>query len=168
MLTYFDCANILFLLLRVPLLIYSKPILILPDLSTKTISVCFTQPEREFYNALLHKSISVFDGFLRKGTASKSWFAIFSLLQKLRQACNHPALTVKSHLESTGKKKNNAWPVKFESSLDQKNCSPGSILQEESKSTLNNNVRCPFFLCFFRSLSFSLFFFTLLFNIVPL
>merc|ERR1712238_211126 len=76
-----------------------KPILILPDLSTKTISVCFTQPEREFYNALLHKSISVFDGFLRKGTASKSWFAIFSLLQRLRQACDHLALTVKSRLD---------------------------------------------------------------------
>ena len=55
--------------------------------------------EREFYNSLLQKSQTVFEGYIRDGTATKSWFAIFSLLNRLRQACDHVALTVKSHME---------------------------------------------------------------------
>ena len=49
---------------------------------------------------MLERSQSVFEGFLNNGTAAKSWFAIFSLLQRLRQACDHVSLTVKKTLES--------------------------------------------------------------------
>lgn len=63
------------------------------------MSVELSPAEREFYNSLLQKSQTVFEGFIRDGTASKSWFAIFSLLNRLRQACDHVALTVKSHME---------------------------------------------------------------------
>ena len=43
---------------------------------------------------VLERSQSIFEGFIIDGTASKSWFAIFSLLQRLRQACDHVSLTV--------------------------------------------------------------------------
>jgi SNF2 family DNA or RNA helicase len=60
--------------------------------------VKLSEAEREFYNALLEKSQDIFEGFMKAGTASKSWLAIFSLLQRLRMACDHIALTVKSHI----------------------------------------------------------------------
>ncbi len=43
---------------------------------------------------VLERSQSIFEGFIVAGTASKSWFAIFSLLQRLRQACDHVLLIV--------------------------------------------------------------------------
>ena len=73
-----------------------KPILTLPPIDSGIVSVHLTEPEREFYTALLDKSQNVFEGLLKAGTASKSWLAIFSLLQRLRQSCDHVALTVKS------------------------------------------------------------------------
>ena len=76
------------------------PILTLPPIDSSVINVSLSDPEREFYNALLERSQSVFEGFLNNGTAAKSWFAIFSLLQMLRQACDHVSLTVKKTLES--------------------------------------------------------------------
>jgi SNF2 family DNA or RNA helicase len=66
-----------------------------------TVNVELSTAEREFYNSLLQKSQSLFEGFIKSGTASKSWFAIFSLLNRLRQTCDHVALTVKSHLDET-------------------------------------------------------------------
>lgn len=59
----------------------------------------FSPAEREFYDALHRKSLSLFEGFIKAGTASKSWLAIFSLLHRLRMTCDHVALTVKSHLD---------------------------------------------------------------------
>ena len=70
------------------------PILTLPPIDFAVVNVALSHPEREFYNALLERSQSVFEGFLKSGTASKSWFAIFSLLTRLRQACDHVSLTV--------------------------------------------------------------------------
>ena len=37
---------------------------------------------------------------------SRSFIQIFALLQRLRQACNHPALTVKNRLNDSGMKIN--------------------------------------------------------------
>lgn len=68
-------------------------------METKTVSVELLPAERDFYNSLMLKSQTVFEGFLKDGTANKSWFAIFSLLNRLRQACDHVALTVKSQME---------------------------------------------------------------------
>eukprot|EP00979_Chaetoceros_neogracilis_P000282 scaffold74_cov277-Chaetoceros_neogracile.AAC.11 len=75
------------------------PILTLPPVETKIISVILSEEERHFYNVLLSKSQTVFEGFIQAGTASKSWFAIFALLQRLRQSCDHLALTVKARLD---------------------------------------------------------------------
>lgn len=49
---------------------------------------------------VLERSQSIFEGFVNAGTATKSWFAIFSLLQRLRQACDHVSLTVGKMTES--------------------------------------------------------------------
>ena len=76
-----------------------KPILILPPIDSKTIMVEFAPAERQFYDALHRKSLNLFEGFIQAGTASKSWLAIFSLLHRLRQMCDHVALTVKAHLD---------------------------------------------------------------------
>jgi len=73
--------------------------LTLPPTEIVTVSVELSATEREFYNSLLQRSQSVFEGFIKSGTASKSWFAIFSLLNRLRQTCDHVALTVKSQLD---------------------------------------------------------------------
>ena len=53
---------------------------------------------------MLERSQSVFDGFVKAGTASKSWLAIFSLLQRLRQSCDHVSLTVNHSGELPGLK----------------------------------------------------------------
>ena len=76
-----------------------KPILTLPPVETKTVTVEFTEAERQFYDSLHRKSLSLFEGYIQAGTASKSWLAIFSLLHRLRQACDHVALTVKAHMD---------------------------------------------------------------------
>jgi DNA repair protein RAD5 len=75
------------------------PILTLPPVETKIIKVDLSESEREFYNAVLARSMEVFDGFVDSGTAAKSYFQIFSLLQKLRQICDHISLTVKSRID---------------------------------------------------------------------
>jgi DNA repair protein RAD5 len=77
------------------------PILTLPPIETKIVKVELSESEREFYQAVLHRSQTVFAGFEKNGTASKSYFQIFSLLQRLRQTCDHISLTVKSRIDST-------------------------------------------------------------------
>jgi DNA repair protein RAD5 len=76
-----------------------QPILTLPPIETKIIKVDLSESEREFYNAVLARSLQVFEGFVESGTAAKSYFQIFSLLQKLRQICDHIALTVRSRID---------------------------------------------------------------------
>ena len=75
------------------------PILILPPIESKIVKVILSDSEREFYNAILARSLEVFDGFIKEGTAAKAYFQIFSLLSRLRQSCDHIALTVKSKLD---------------------------------------------------------------------
>lgn len=75
-----------------------KPILSLPPVETKIVEVGLTESEREFYNAVLARSLEVFDGFVEAGVASKSYFQILCLLQRLRQVCDHISLTVKSKI----------------------------------------------------------------------
>jgi DNA repair protein RAD5 len=78
-----------------------KPILVLPPVEASIVEVMLSPPERDFYNALLRKSQSMFDGIVQSGTVSKSYFAILSLIQRLRQACDHISLTVSSRVDSS-------------------------------------------------------------------
>jgi DNA repair protein RAD5 len=71
-----------------------EPILKLPPIDSSVVHVSLSEPERKFYKALLDKSVSQFEEFIVAGIESKSWLQIFSLLQRLRQACDHLALTV--------------------------------------------------------------------------
>ncbi|KAL3756862.1 hypothetical protein ACHAWU_005124 [Discostella pseudostelligera] len=82
------------------------PIITLPPIDYSVVHVTLSTPEREFYNALLERSQSIFEGFLSAGTASKSWLAIFSLLQRLRQACDHVSLTVSKNTSEVARSKN--------------------------------------------------------------
>ena len=76
-----------------------QPILTLPPIELKMVQVTLSDSEREFYNAVLARSLEVFDGFIKDGTAAKAYFQIFSLLSRLRQSCDHIALTVKSKID---------------------------------------------------------------------
>ena len=75
-------------------------ILTLPPVETITISVKLSPAEREFYSSLKEKSQNIFEGLINSGAASKSWFAIFGLLQRLRQASCHIALTAKNFVNT--------------------------------------------------------------------
>jgi DNA repair protein RAD5 len=76
-----------------------EPILTLPPMEVKIVEVHLSTAEREFYNALKSKSQSIFDGIVKQGSFTKAYFQIFALINRLRQACDHVALTVKSHVE---------------------------------------------------------------------
>lgn len=119
----------------------SKPILTLPPVETKTVTVHLTEPEREFYNALLEKSQDIFHGYIKNGTASKSWLAIFSLLARLRMACDHIALTVKSHIDEADW---NSGGSKGEMKSETTDVSPRK--SSNANSAVDDNVR-PVCLC---------------------
>jgi DNA repair protein RAD5 len=55
-----------------------KPILTLPPVETNVIYVDLTPTEREFYQAVLARSLEVFEGFVDAGTAAKSYIQILS------------------------------------------------------------------------------------------
>jgi SNF2 family DNA or RNA helicase len=74
------------------------PILTLPPVETAIVSVQLSPAEREFYSALKVMSQNIFEGLIESGTASNSWFAIFGLLNRLRQASCHIALTAKKYI----------------------------------------------------------------------
>ena len=96
------------------------------------MEVHFSEAERVFYNALKAKSQSIFEGFIRAGTASKSWFAIFSLLHRLRQACDHVALTVKAHMDDAD------WNQGTSSTADTK---PTAAVTPKESEGVNDEVR---------------------------
>ncbi|ETW09806.1 hypothetical protein H310_00284 [Aphanomyces invadans] len=66
----------------------------LPPKSIETIRLEFSREERQFYQAVYTKSQGEFYGYVANGTAAASYVAIFALLLRLRQACDHPFLVV--------------------------------------------------------------------------
>lgn len=101
----------------------------LPDIDTKIIPVQFTIAERQFYDALHRKSLNLFEGYIQSGTASKSWLAIFSLLQRLRQTCDHVALTIKSHIN------HDEWSSNISSSQQEQNVSCCQNVDKDDNET---------------------------------
>ncbi len=118
-----------------------NPILTLPPVDTKTIMVEFTNAERQFYDALHRKSLTLFEGFMRAGTASKSWLAIFSLLHRLRQTCDHVALTVKAHLDQDEWSSNIAASSEESTEKQKKSKDTGSIDQQVKSRFCTPNSR---------------------------
>lgn len=76
-----------------------KPILTLPPVETKTVSVELDPTEREFYQAVLARSLEAFAGYVDRGTAAKSYLQILSMISRLRQCCDHISLTVRNRLD---------------------------------------------------------------------
>lgn len=78
---------------------HGKNIVQLPPKHMELVKLTFSEEERTFYQAVYDKSRAEFNGFVASGTASTSYVAIFALLLRLRQACNHPFLALGRNFE---------------------------------------------------------------------
>eukprot|EP01105_Mastigella_eilhardi_P020217 TRINITY_DN4797_c0_g1_i6.p1 TRINITY_DN4797_c0_g1~~TRINITY_DN4797_c0_g1_i6.p1 ORF type:complete len:660 (+),score=174.99 TRINITY_DN4797_c0_g1_i6:102-2081(+) len=70
------------------------PIVDLPEKDVSTIYLTMTSEEEDFYNALLQRSQTKFAAYVAEGTALANYASILELLLRLRQACDHPFLTL--------------------------------------------------------------------------
>nr|CCD16616.1 unnamed protein product [Trypanosoma congolense IL3000] len=68
----------------------------MPPMTVETIKVRLTEEERNFYESLYKKSTAAFDTFVDKGTVLHNYAHIFQLLNRLRQALDHPLIAIKS------------------------------------------------------------------------
>ncbi|DAZ99009.1 TPA: hypothetical protein N0F65_011264 [Lagenidium giganteum] len=76
-----------------------KNIVSLPPKYVETVSLQFSPEERAFYQAVYSKSRAEFNGYAARGQVSSSYAAIFALLLRLRQACDHPFLVLGKDIE---------------------------------------------------------------------
>ncbi|KAF1784974.1 P-loop containing nucleoside triphosphate hydrolase [Phytophthora cactorum] len=86
----------------------------LPPKQIDLVKLEFSPDERAFYQAVFDKSRAEFNGFVASGAATTSYVAIFALLLRLRQACDHPLLALGKDFEQALKPddKNAATSVK--------------------------------------------------------
>ncbi|KAF0687975.1 Aste57867_20356 [Aphanomyces stellatus] len=82
----------------------------LPTKTIETIRLAFSAEERQFYQAVYTKSQGEFYGYVSNGTAATSYVAIFALLLRLRQACDHPFLVVGKDTDLSLKKAKKQQP----------------------------------------------------------
>uniref|UniRef100_K3W4X7 RanBP-type and C3HC4-type zinc finger-containing protein 1 n=1 Tax=Globisporangium ultimum (strain ATCC 200006 / CBS 805.95 / DAOM BR144) TaxID=431595 RepID=K3W4X7_GLOUD len=78
---------------------HGRSLVQLPPKHMELVKLHFSDDERAFYQAVYDKSRAEFNGFVASGTASTSYVAIFALLLRLRQACNHPFLALGRNFE---------------------------------------------------------------------
>ncbi|ETP52315.1 hypothetical protein F442_02621 [Phytophthora nicotianae P10297] len=71
----------------------------LPPKHIDLVKLEFSPDERTFYQAVFDKSRAEFNGFVASGAATTSYVAIFALLLRLRQACDHPLLALGKDFE---------------------------------------------------------------------
>jgi SNF2 family DNA or RNA helicase len=95
----------------------------------------FTPAERQFYDALHEKSLNLFEGFIQAGTENKSWLAIFSLLNRLRQTCDHVALTVRAHLDEED------WTTNIFQAGGEENAEASTAKKGNVKAVIDQKVR---------------------------
>jgi DNA repair protein RAD5 len=76
-----------------------KRIVQLPPKHVELVQLAFSPDERAFYQAVYDKSRAEFNGFVASGSAMSSYVAIFALLLRLRQACDHPLLALGKDVE---------------------------------------------------------------------
>ncbi|TYZ57390.1 hypothetical protein PybrP1_008346 [[Pythium] brassicae (nom. inval.)] len=79
---------------------HGKNIVELPPKHMELVQLAFSEEERTFYQAVYDKSRAEFNGYVASGTATTSYVAIFALLLRLRQACNHPFLALGRNYEA--------------------------------------------------------------------
>lgn len=68
----------------------------LPPKHLNVIDVVLTEAERMFYDAIYSRSKAEFDGLVATGSANSKYAAIFTLLLRMRQACDSPFLVLSS------------------------------------------------------------------------
>ncbi|TMW67746.1 hypothetical protein Poli38472_007418 [Pythium oligandrum] len=73
---------------------HGKNIVELPPKHIEIAKLQFTEEEREFYQAVYDRSRAEFNGYVSSGAGMSSYIAIFALLLRLRQACDHPFLAL--------------------------------------------------------------------------
>ncbi len=73
--------------------ITGERIVVLPKKQIFIEYVDLVEPEREFYDAIVHRSKQVFRGYDNSTLRSKYAF-LFTLLMRMRQACDHPYLVM--------------------------------------------------------------------------
>eukprot|EP00127_Corallochytrium_limacisporum_P001808 Clim_evm15s84 gene=Clim_evmTU15s84 len=71
-----------------------KPILTLPPKNTLMIRVELSQEEREFYDAIFNRTFTRFQQFEAAGSLLKNYASVLEWILRLRQACDHPFLTM--------------------------------------------------------------------------
>ena len=59
------------------------------------VKIALAKGEREFYECVLQRSKTEFEGYTQAGQAKEKYAAIFTLLLRLRQTCDHPFLVLK-------------------------------------------------------------------------
>ncbi|EQC31359.1 hypothetical protein SDRG_10961 [Saprolegnia diclina VS20] len=93
----------------------------LPPKRIEVVRLAFSAEERQFYKAVYAKSRGEFYGYVESGNAMASYVAIFALLLRLRQACDHPFLVMgKTEVQKTvaQKKKAAATATKHATNAD--------------------------------------------------
>lgn len=73
---------------------YGKSIVDLPAKTIQLVRLQLRSEERAFYQAVYDRSRAEFNGFVASGSTMSNYMAIFALLLRLRQACNHPLLAL--------------------------------------------------------------------------
>jgi len=66
----------------------------LPEKNIELLSIDFSPSERQFYDSLHSHSKAEFNGLVASGGVKNQYAAIFTLLLRLRQACDHPFLVL--------------------------------------------------------------------------
>lgn len=69
----------------------------LPPKKIRILSNYFTEQEKDFYTSLYKNTRTEYDSYVAKGQVNNSYMHIFSLINKLRLAANHPYLAIKNY-----------------------------------------------------------------------
>eukprot|EP00730_Choanoeca_flexa_P006619 TRINITY_DN12186_c1_g3_i3.p1 TRINITY_DN12186_c1_g3~~TRINITY_DN12186_c1_g3_i3.p1 ORF type:complete len:1047 (+),score=201.58 TRINITY_DN12186_c1_g3_i3:34-3174(+) len=98
-----------------------KPIVTLPSSHVEVVRLTLTSAEHDFYSAIYNQSKTKFNEFQAAGKVMNNYANILELLLRLRQACDHPFLTLKACSGGTA----SGSPVK-----KNKSKSSGTILKD--------------------------------------
>ena len=111
----------------------------------EVVKVTLATGERELYENVFQRSKVEFESYFKTGKAKEKYAAIFTLLLRLRQACNHPLLVVKS-LDEEDKEnvsQNISMGTNSEQSLDQSSVFTRRILEEWTQERSQAEKECP-------------------------
>jgi len=70
------------------------PIITLPERHTEIVKLTQSPEELDFYRAIFDRTRTRFDAFVAQGKVLSNYATVLELLLRLRQACDHPFLTM--------------------------------------------------------------------------